>query len=75
MNKSTTPQADAEIKSLSRACDALADAAFALDVSGNPFAKIALITVEEILDDVGEECDRIIKLRAKLREINNGVRN
>ena len=72
MNKSTTPQADKEIKALNIACDSLASAAFALDVSGNTFAKIALVTVEEILDDLGEECDRIIKLRAKLREINNG---
>jgi len=35
------------------------------------FAKAALIAVEQILDDLGEECDNIVQLRDKLREINN----
>ena len=75
MSKSTTPQADKQIKALCRACDALADAAFALDVSGNTFAKLALVTVEQILDDVGEELDSLVKLRKKLQEINDGIRD
>ena len=70
--KSTTPQADIAIRQLERACDALAQAAFDLDTCPNTFAKAALITVEQILDDLGEECDNLIQLRAKLRDINDG---
>ena len=69
--KSTTPQADLVIRQLSRACDALAQAAFDLDTCPNTFAKAALIAVEQILDDLGEECDNLMKLRAKLRELNH----
>jgi hypothetical protein len=69
--KSTTPQADLAIRQLGRACDALAQAAFDLDTCPNTFAKAALIVVEQILDDLGEECDNLVQLRAKLREINN----
>lgn len=68
--KSTTPQADLAIRQLGRACDALAQAAFDLSTCPNMFAKAALITVEQILDDMGEECDNLVQLRAKLREVN-----
>jgi len=69
--KSTTPQADLTIRQLGRACDSLAQAAFDLHNCPNMFAKAALIAVEQILDDLGEECDNIVQLRDKLREINN----
>ena len=68
--KSTTPQADITIRQMSRACDALAQAAFDLDTCPSTYAKAALIVVEQLLDDLGEECDKLMKLRAKLREIN-----
>lgn len=69
--KSTTPQADLIIKQLGRACDSLAQAAFDLHNCPNMFAKAALIAVEQILDDLGEECANLVELRDKLREINN----
>lgn len=51
---------DKSIKHLDRVCDALAQAAFDLSQSKDYQAAAALVTVEQILDDMG---DRLTELR------------
>ena len=61
-----------DIKHLDRACDALAQACFEAGQTNDWIAQAALVTMEQILDDLGERVTELRHIKRTVEEISDG---
>lgn len=61
-----------DIKHLDRACDALAQACFEVSQANDWIGAAALVTMEQILDDLAERVTELRHIKRKVEEISDG---
>lgn len=60
-----------DIKHLDRACDALAQACFEVSQANDWIGAAALVTMEQILDDLAERVTELRHIKRKVEELGN----
>lgn len=61
-----------DIKHLDRACDALAQACFEVSRTNDWIGAAALVTMEQILDDLAERVTELRHIKRTVEEVSNG---
>lgn len=61
-----------DIKHLDRACDALAQACFEVGQTNDWIGAAALVTMEQILDDLAERVTELRHIKRTVEEISDG---